>query len=408
MRQVINLLAMRDSYHPILSRLFKKYRYPVISIIMNGIVGCSCFILLAVAFLGLSFFYTTVDQDKIIYIACGLIIVYSFLVTVKTAYAFFFSGKDIDLLKTLPITKTEIFASNFVFFYKNQILFSLYIISSAVYSLLRDAFSLEVLLEGLVLAFLIPAITILFVFFLSLIIHFFSQFFTDSRINEKLKFKKRSSFFSLVIYEKKNLLLFASLKTEILLQWVMSIVFTAIAFKVNYKYISFISLYPAISMINVSSFSREGKFHNILQTLPIDNRKRIMAKVTFYMLLVFPVFILCYGTLFAMTRKILILLLLIPNLLFVLNTSLMGVKTDMKNPRIYWTNPQESFRMNFLVFFSCIFLGVVTELLTFYPDLFFIKNQYFAILGGILLNLLVFMILVPRKGKNILQEMDAK
>ena len=397
-RQVINLLAMRDGYHPILSRLFKKYRFPVVSIIMNGIVGCSCFILLAVAFLGLSFFYTTVDQYKIIYIASGLIIVYSFLITIKTAYAFLFSGKDMDLLKTLPITKAEIIASHFVYFYKNQIWFSLYIIASAVYTLLRGVFSLGMLFEGLALAFLIPAITILFVFFLSLIIHFFSQFFTISRINKQLKFKKLSSFSSLVIYEKKNLLLFASLKMEILLQWVMSLVFTVAAFKANYKYISFISLYSAISMINVSSFSREGKFYNILQTLPIDDRKRIMAKVVCYMLFAFPIFIVCYVTLFAMTRKILILFLLIPNLLFVLNASLMGVKADMKNPKIYWTNPQDSFKINFLVFFGCIFLGVVTELITFYPDLLFVKNQYFAILGGILLNLLVFMILVPRKS----------
>lgn len=398
-KQVKNLLAMRDSYHPILSRLFRKYRSFAVSFIINGIVGCSCFILLTVAFLGLSFFYSTCASCQVLYIASALIFVYSFLVTIKIAYALMYSGKDIYLLKTLPVTQSEIFTCHFVYFYKNQILFSLYIIASAIYALIKKDISLTILLEGLFLAFVVPAITILFVMIISTIIYFFSHFFIISNRNKKLKFKQTSSFFSLVKYEKRNFLLFSSLKTEIVVQWIMSLAFTVIAFKTNYRYMSFIALYPAISMINISSFSREGEFYKILQTLPINNKKRIMVKVCFYMLLTFPVFIVCYGAIFAMTRKLILLLLLIPNLLFILNTSLIGVKADFKNPKIHWTNPQEAFRMNYLVFFGCILLGIITELMIFYSNLIFIKNRYIGIVGVILLNFLLFLILIPRKEK---------
>lgn len=398
-KQVKNLLAMRDSYHPILSRLFRKYRSVAVSIIINGIVGCSCFILLSTVFLGLSFYYTSIESNQVLYIASGLIFVYSFLITIKTAYAFMYSGKDINLLKTLPITQSEVFACNFVYFYKNQIPFSLYIIASAIYALIKNNFSPKILLEGFFLAFIVPAATILFVMVISTIIHFLSHFFVILSKNKKIKFKKMSSFLSLVKYERKNFSLFSSLKTEILMQWVMSLSFTVIVLKTNLTYLSFISLYPAISMINNSSFSREGEFHNILQTLPIDSKKRIMAKVFFYLLLEIPIFVVCYGIIFAKTKEIIILFLLIPNLLFILNTSLIGLKSNMKNPKTHWTNPQEAFRMNYPVFFGCILLGIITELLAFFPEFILIKNQFIGIVVSILLNFLFFLCL-QIKGIN--------
>ena len=392
-KQLKNLFIMRDSYHPFRTRLFRQYRSTAISVIMNGIVGCSCFILLAVVFLGLSFFYSSIGANQVLYVVCGLIFLYSFLITIKTAYAFMYSRNDINLLKSLPVTHSEIFVCDFFYFYKNQILFSLYITASGIYALIKNNFSLKLLLEGLFLALLMPAATISFVIILSAIIHFFSQNFSISSRNKKIEFRKTESFSSLIKFEKYNLSSFSSLKVEILMQWGMSLVFTVIALKTNFKYLSFISLYPAISMVNNSSFSREGKFHNILQTLPIDYKKRIISKICFYMLLVFPIFLVSYGIIFIMSREIIILLILCPNLLFIINTSLIGLKSDMKNPKTHWTNHQEAFRMNYPIIFINILLLSITELFSFYPELICIKNPYFGIFVATIFNISLFLII---------------
>lgn len=397
--QVNNLFAMRDNYHPILSRLFRKYSSPVVSLVMNSIVGCSCFILLSVAFLGLFYFYSTLEKEQIFCIAVSLIIVYSFLSTIKSAYAFMYSGQDVNLLKTLPITKSETLISIFTYFYKNQILFSIYIISSAIYSIIKNDFSLQILLEGILLALIVPAGTIFFVMVLSSFIHSISCLVSISKRNKKLKFQKNTVLSSLIKFEWDNIKLFSSLKTEIIIELVMSAVFTSLAIKTNLKYLALLALYPAISMINVSSFSREGKFHNILQTMPIANRKRIIAKVFFYLTMISPIFVFFYTISYFKIRCLIIPLGLFPNLLFLLNIAMIGVKTDKRNPKTKWTNPQEAFRMNFLVFFGSILIGTITEALIFCPEWLMITNQYLGILGATTFNLIFCLLIFPKREK---------
>lgn len=396
-KHIINLLSMRDKYHPLRDRLFRKYRFPAITMLMNFIVGGSCFLLLMVAFYGLFSFFYTLDDNTILRISGSMVFIFSFVATIKSIYDFMYSGKDISLLKVLPITKSEILASDFIFFYKKQFLISLYLMSTAMLAILKKNFKINFLIIGILIVIIIPFLAIVFSMILSAIVHIIASKMELKKRHKKLIFKKTDVLSALIIYEIKNLRNFSSLKVEILMQFFFSLALASSSAIMNYKLVSLVIIYPVLSMINISSFSREGQFHIILQALPINVTNRIFAKVIFYLLICISIVIGSFCYTYIRTKELVILLSLIPNIIFIVGLSILCVKAGRNSLNIYWINPQDAFRMNYPILFLGFVIAFFTEVFIFFPDLLFISNSYFGLLLAILLNVMFLVYSIIRK-----------
>ena len=364
--RIKKLTAIRDNYHPLINKLFRRYPSKIISVIMNLIVGLCCFVLLAAAFLSLAYFFSGYGNvNKILSVSDGMIFIFCFLTTIKSVYAFLFSGKDLNLLRSLPVTRFEIVASNGIYFYKKQILVSLYLISAALYGLMKFEPNWLQIAGAILSGLFIPLASISLSFFLAFLIHQSVKRIEILKIHSCLTFSKKPPLLSLLKFEIKNFRRFASLKMEIVMQIVFSVALTICAINFDIRYLAAIAVYPALSMINVSSFSREGEFHNMLETFPIDKVKRFMAKTLFYLLIELPILLICFMMAALKKDDMSILLLLIPSIFFLVSITMVGIKVDCKNPKIHWTNPQEAFQMNFVFLFASLFLGLLTEFATF-------------------------------------------
>lgn len=397
-KQIKNLLAMRNQYHPILSRLFRKYNHFVISIFMNTIVGASCLLLLAVAFFGLQTFFATIKNTKKILLMCSaLSLSVSFIFTIRTVYSFLYSGKDTNLLRTLPVTRSEVVCSNILYFYKNHIVVSIYLFAAAVAATLRATSDFFTILVSFVSALFVPLVAIFLALFVAFVSNKLSKIVESKKRLKKLYFKKHESLNSLVRYEFRNLSQFSSLKIEIIMLIFSFAAFTFVSVVSNPRFLAVLVVYPALGMINVSSFSREGDFHNILETLPISEKKRFLSKIIFYSIIILPLFFASFLFASYKTNDFSIILKILPVILFVVNISFLGLKADRKNPKIHWTNPQEAFRMNFPVFFAGIFVGAVTAASLFFPEFVFLKNGTIGFLFSIVFNLCFFTMTLLRK-----------
>ena len=397
-KQIKNLLAMRNQYHPILSRLFRKYNYFVISLFMNAIVGASCCLLLAVAFFGLQSFFSTLENANKILLMCSVLsLSFSFIFTIRTVYSFLYSGKDTNLLRTLPVTRSEVVFSNILYFYKKHIIVSIYLFAAAVVAILKTTSDFSVFFVSIVSAVFVPLVAIFLAVFFAFVSNILSRSIESKKRLRKLYFKKHEALNSLVRYEFRNLSQFSSLKVEIIMQIFSFVAFTFVSAVSSPRFLAALVVYPALGMINVSSFSREGDFHNILETLPISDKKRFLSKIIFYSIIILPLFFAIFLFASYKTKDFSIILKILPVILFVVNISFLGLKADRKNPKTHWTNPQEAFRMNFPVFFASIFIGVVTAASLFFPEFVFLKNEAIGFLFSVVFNLFFFAITFLRR-----------
>lgn len=362
-------MVIRDNYHPFINKLFRKYSSKIISLIMNLIVGMCCFILLAFAFLGLAYFLSGYGNvNKILSISGWMIFIFCFLTTIKTAYSFLYCGKDLNFLRTLPVTRLEIIASNVIYFYRKQVLVSLFFTSAALYGLMKFEPSCFQVVNGVLLGLIIPLIAIFLSILLAFLVHLLEKRKKVIKNRSGLVFLRNSVLVSLLKFEIENFRRFASLKMEIVLQLFCSAAFTLSAIKNNTIYLAFVVLYPALSMVNVSSFSREGELHNMLETLPIEKKNRIMAKVVFYLLIELPILLICFLLVSLKKNDMSILLQLIPGIFFLVNITMVGIKVGSENPKIHWTNPQDAFQMNFVLLLGSLLFGLLIESMTFLLD----------------------------------------
>ena len=379
--RIKKLMKIRNNYHPLISILFRRYPSKVVSIMVNSVVGICCLILLAFAFLGLDDFLSGYGNiEKIVSISGRIIFVFCFLATIRSAYSFLYSGSDIDFLKTLPTTQSEIITSNFIYFLKRQLPVSLFFILATLSALEKYEPSFFLILGIILLGFLIPLIAISLSFILCFIIHLIAQKTAHTNINQPLSFSKSSTLFSLVKFEIRNFKRFPSLKTEIIMQWFVSAVFTFSAINSDVRWLAAVAIYPALSMVNISSFSREGSFHDMLETLPIKTSDRFLAKTVFYFLIVLTILLVCFAITALKNENLEILLSLIPSICFLTNITIIGIKIDSRMPKIHWTNPQDAFRMNLPFLFGSILLGVLTEGATF---IFGLYGTVFAIVANV-------------------------
>ena len=387
-RQIKNLLSIRNSYHPILSKLFRKYGRPVQNVVINVFVGVCCIFLLFVAFLGLQYFFSTISGVGKMLLVCSLFsFSFSLFITIRSVYSFLYSGKDSDLLKTLPVTRGEIVLANVLYFYKKQIFVSFYLFASAMLPMLKETKFFSICVACVIAAIVFPLMAILVSVIFSFIAKNIEMKFDAAKRWGKLYFQKDTCLHSLVKYEFRNLLSFSSLKFELLSQLFCFVCFVFISINRDIRFLGLLLIFPAISMINISSFSREGDFHSVLESLPISGKKRILAKVIFYCVITLPLFAASFIFIAYTKNEYSLLLKLLPITLFVINTSLLGVTKGKQNLNVRWTNPQEAFRLDLFVIVINLLLGFVTSF-----TIFFIKDESIGIICATVLNISFFVL----------------
>lgn len=386
--QIKNLLAIRNNYHPLLSSIFRNNENKFFILFTLIITILSFLIVICALFFILLLFFQQKDIN-ILLSSSELVFLSSFLLTLKSAYNYLYSGADQNLLKVLPVQRNEIVLANIIHFYLNQLLISLFIFSAAFFA--NKSSNITFIAIGVFLLVIIPFIAILFSIFLSSFIYYIKTSIKRKSQVKCLSFHKKSTIFSLTIVEYKCLFQFSSLILEIISFVFLYTCIFFLAINRNYKFIGIMLLFPSISMINISSFSREGAYHNNLESFPISDTIRIFSKILFFFVLYFPLHSFYYLLAFFNLHNIIILLALIPSSILFINTALINLAYDRKTIKIGWTNPQEAIQLNIPILLNGLFLGTITAIFLFSPDLFFITPSV-GLIFSILLNLSFFFI----------------
>ena len=209
-----------------------------------------------------------------------------------------------------------------------------------------------------------------------------------------LFYNKQSTFISLMHFERICIFQFSSLLIEYISFIFLYICVLFLSINRNYQLLGIILLFPATSVLNISSFSREGSYHNILETFPIPDKVRILSKALFFYLIHLPLLLISFFFVFFVTHNVIILLALIPTSTLFINTALLGIGFDKKIPNTDWTNPHEAIRINIPILLLSFLLDAITAIFIFLPNLVFISPS-----GGLIIATLfsIFLLIIQLK-----------
>ncbi|MBO7431188.1 MAG: hypothetical protein J6U56_09315 [Spirochaetia bacterium] len=370
-----------------MNKLFKTYKSKTITLIINSLMGLNYIFLLSALSIGLYFFFSIKEGTEILLSSSKLVLLSSIIFTTRSAYNILYSGSDQALLKALPVHRNEIIIANTIYYYSSQIIISLYIFTVAF--LANGSFNLQFTIIFILFIIIVPLIGIILSFFLSCVIHLIISHIKKNEQKKNLFYIKKSLLFSLILYERNNFFLFSLLITEFVSFIFLYIYILFISLRTNITIIETLLIFPAITMINISSFSREGSYHNTLESFPIPKKTRILSKALFFYILHLPLLFICFFVTSLKSNNNLFLLTLIPTSILFINTALFGLAHDKKAPKIDWTNPKEVFQINLPHLFLNIFLGICTALPIFHSDLLNI-SPITGLLTAIIFNLVIF------------------
>ncbi len=127
-----------------------------------------------------------------------------------------------------------------------------------------------------------------------------------------------------------------------------------------------VAFFGGMTAISSTSFSREGKGGELVRSLPVSLRERLVAKVIFHLLLELPVaFVLLLSLSLVMgADAVSILLSVLLAIAANVTSSVAGLYIDYRRPFLDWENPLDSVKKNLNVFISmlvtlsCIVVGM--------------------------------------------------
>lgn len=391
-RQIRNLLSIRNNYHPFLNTIFRNYGNSIVNLFVYLIAIISGLVVLAGFFFLLLFFFNQ-SGINIFYTSSKLVFMYSLLFTLRAAYSYLYSGADQNILKALPIKRNEIIVANIIYFYRNQLFISFFVFTTAFVA--HSKLNVPLMVLGLLLFLIVPLSGILLSLFLSSIFFSIRCSIKKDNLGKKLIYNKQSVLISLIRFERICLFQFSSLLIEYISFIFLYICIIFAAINRNYKLLGIILLFPAMSVMNISSFSREGTYHNNFETFPISDRVRVFSKALFFYSIHSPFLLICFFLLFFVIHNVFVILALIPSSILFINIALSGICYDKKTPMIDWTNPQEAIRLNIPLLLFSLLLGAITALFIFLPDLVFISSSTGLIIAT-LFNILFFIALLRK------------
>ena len=373
LNQIKNLIDIDKGYHPILNVLFQKCKHPVLSVVRNFFVGiCCCILLLSVAY-GFFELFKSYANATALCVHCSMYVFFSvFILTIKRLYSSLHGEREQCLLKALPVKNSEILIAIFIKNLKRNLYISSFFYCIACFAFLYKYSSLNICFVCFVLAFVVPSLAILFSMFLCFLRN---KFFKERRKedgNGILNYNSKTVLNSLITFERKNIYHFSTLKMELITQNILFILVSLLSVYVHRFFIVAYVLHPALSAVNYSSFSREGKFHFILKSLPLNDNDRFYAKIIAYVRQVLPVILLC---LFFVALKLESwdIICFIPSFVFcIVNMAIVGVLCSKRNSNFCWVEQREATRVNVGVILKCFTIAFLTCSMVFIPESLFV------------------------------------
>ena len=396
LNQIKNLVDIKKNYHPILSVLFKRYKHPILGVLCNIFVGLCCGILLISVAYGFFVLFMSYATEYTLAVRCSAFVFFLALIfTLRSLYSSMYGKQEQNILKSLPIKRSEILTAIFINYFKEILLISsLFYLVAVVVSLYKYS-SLKYCFVYLVLSFLVPSIAIIFSMLLCALKR---RFFSKKKLRVKKANwtkKNESTLKSLVRFEKKNIYSFPTLKMELISQFVFLVVTTLLSIYVNQIFIISYVLYPAFTAVNFSSYSREGKFHFLLETLPVVSPKRFCSKIIAYVSLVVPQILLCMFFIAIMLKSWMVVLYCIPFILCILNMTVIGLFNSKKNAKFDWTSQREAVRVDLSAILKSFAMALLTSGVVFVPETLLTIKVIVALLVSIF-NIVFFIVVMKR------------
>ena len=380
--KVKSIQAIFDKRHPLLSRLFRRYsNSSAVNFMFNFIVGISVVFLLSLALYGtVAYFIALADSFSILKQCSVFLVTGTLFVTVRQQCDFLDEkSKDNEVLQVLPIKKSEIILALQCHLYKNTLPLILFFLLAFIISTVSVRTALCSVLLGTILCFLAPILGLLGSFAIGVFISKSMRNLQDKHLVHPVIFKEKNLIWTLVSFEFRNLLKFPSLITELIMQVVFCVSILYCSVMINPKLIVCVILFNALSMINVSSFSREGKFHDMLDTIPIKASVRVSSKSLFYFLLSLPCLLISFIIVFVIYPNSEIFFL-IPCCLNIWAVSECGLFHSRKNETVNWSTIQEVFKIDY----QCLFVSIGLSLVTVY--FLIANNNLIGMLSSIIIN----------------------
>lgn len=174
-----------------------------------------------------------------------------------------------------------------------------------------------------------------------------------------------------------------------------------------------VAFMASMNLVTAPSISLEGNNIWILQTMPVDAWKVLMAKLKLHMIVTLPaaeIMQLCACVVFKASIEITILSLLLPFLLILLSGNL-GLYFNLKHPRLDWTNETVAVKQSSSVLLTMLAMwGLVAGFIIFI--IYFGKYAGVMITGGIFIGLLILfniclIIWLKNTGSKIFETLSA-
>ena len=381
-----------DLHYP----LFKKYKHPILGILCNILVGlCCCILLLSVVY---GFFILFMSYESVFFLTtcCSIYVFGTVLIfTIRSLYSSMYDEQEQNLLKSLPIRQSEILTAGYLNYLKESLFISSFFYVVAIVVALYKYSSLKYCFVYLFLSFLVPSLAIFFSMLLCTLKRSFSLKKELESENDKLYLKNESTLKSLVCFEKKNIFCFPTLKVELISQFILFFIVTLLSIYVNQIFIILFVLHPAFTAVNFSSFSREGKYHFLLETLPVNFQKRILSKIIAYVGLVVPVILLCMFFIAVMLKSWIVIFYSVPFILCIVNMTIIGLCCSKKRAIFNWINQREAIRLNFNAILKCFAIALLTSFVVFIPESLMTINVI-VILSITVFNIVFFIVGMKR------------